>query len=196
MENNPKIESERSKPNQDEMHPIDMEEAQDSGGSCPHPLEVIQNAYKSMEIGFEVMEETVVVTHINLENLQVRVVCSGEPDDLAVIGVKLPVRAAPNFRPAVGEFLHRLNFGARRKYWEFDHRDGEIRMTAYIDIMTGPLTDHLFRGLLHSMLMTADEVFPHLTNVLSGSMSPDCAADQAEAAILAMWQHIAASAEK
>jgi len=37
--------------------------------------------------------------------------------------------------------------------------------------------------------------FPYLTNVLSGSMRPDFAADQAQAAILAMWQDAAGAEE-
>ena len=159
--------------------------AQDPNTDTPHPLEVMRNAYQRMEIEFEVNDGSI-LTDLNLENLRVHVISFGEPDDLAVIIVKIPVRAAPKFRAAAGEFLHRLNFGARRKFWEIDHNDGEIRMAAYIDTIAGPLTELNFRALLHSMLMTGDEVFPFLTNVLSGSMTPEFAADQAEAAIIAM----------
>jgi len=35
--------------------------------------------------------------------------------------------------------------------------------------------------------MNADTVFPYLTSVLSGRMTPDFAADQADAATAAMW---------
>jgi hypothetical protein len=59
-------------------------------------------------------------------------------------------------------------------------------MVAYADTMAGPLTEPIFRGLLHFMLMTADEVFPYLTSVLSGRMKPAFAADQTAAAIMAM----------
>jgi hypothetical protein len=169
----------------DEMNRCDMEEIQDSNTDTPHPLEVMQNAYQRMEIEFEVNDGSI-LADLNLENLQVHVISYGEPDDLAVIIVKIPIRAAPKFRAAAGEFLHRLNFGARRKYWEIDHNDGEIRMAAYIDTIAGPLTELNFRALLHSMLMTGNEVFPFMTNVLSGSMTPEFAADQAEAAIIAM----------
>jgi len=185
MKNKSKIESGMSQPPQDEMHRSNMKEAQDSETRVPHPLEVMRNAYQRMEIEFEV-DEDAVVTHLNLENLQVQVTCYGEPDDIVVIIVKIPVRAAPKFRAAAGEFLHRLNYGALRKFWEIDHNDGEIRMTAYIDTMPGPLTELVFRALLHAMLMTADKAFPFLTNVLSGSMTPEFAADQAAAAIMAM----------
>jgi hypothetical protein len=167
------------------MNRSNMDESQESETHTPHPLEVMRNAYQRMEIEFEVDDDSI-LTHLNLENLQVQVISYGEPDDLVVIIVNIPVRAAPKFRAAAGEFLHRLNYGARRKYWEIDHNDGEIRMTAYTDTMAGPLTELIFRALLHSMLMTSNEAFPFLTNVLSGSMTPEFAADQAEAAINAM----------
>jgi hypothetical protein len=185
MKNKSKIESGMSQPPHDETLRKSIEEAQAPDTHVPHPLEVMRNAYQRMEIDFEV-DENAVHTHLNLENLQVQVTSYVEPDELVVIIVNLPVRAAPKFRAAAGEFLHRLNYGALRKFWEMDHNDGEIRMTAYIDTMPGPLTELVFRALLHGMLMTADKAFPFLTNVLSGSMTPEFAADQAAAAIMAM----------
>ena len=151
-----------------------------------HPLDVMRQAYRAMEITFQEDEGTI-FTRLNLKNLEVHVISWGEPNDLATIIVRLPVRAAPEFRAQAGEFLHRLNFNARRKFWEIDHNDGEIRLAAYTDTMAGPLTEAGFRSLLHCLVMHADTVFPYLTSVLSGRMAPDFAADQAEAATAAMW---------
>jgi hypothetical protein len=151
-----------------------------------HPLEVMRQAYRAMEITFEEDEGTI-FTRLNLKNLEAHVISWGELDDLATIIVRLPVRAAPEFRAQAGEFLHRLNFNARRKLWEIDHNDGEIRLAAYTDTMVGPLTEAGFRSLLHCLVMHADTVFPYLTSVLSGRMTPEFAADQAEAATAAMW---------
>jgi len=114
--------------------------------------------------------------------------CWGTPEDAATIIVNLPVRATPEFRPQTGEFLHRLNFGSKRKFWEFHHNDGEIRLSAYMDTIIGHLTSGQFRGLLHCMIKTADTVFPYLTSILSGRMTPEFAADQAEAAVNALWK--------
>ena len=139
-----------------------------------------------MEITFEEDDGTI-FTRLNLKNLEVHVISFGETDDLATIIVRLPVRAAPEFRAQAGEFLHRLNFNARRKFWEIDHNDGEIRLAAYTDTMTGPLDVGLFRSLLDCLVMHADTVFPYLTSVLSGRMTPEFAADQAEAATASMW---------
>jgi len=74
-----------------------------------------------------------------------------------------------------------------RKFWEMDYSDGEIRLVAYTDTITGPLTEGLFRSIFHAVTSTADVTFPYLTSVLSGRMTPEFAADQAEAAIDAFW---------
>jgi hypothetical protein len=145
----------------------------------------MRKVYQKMEITFQEDDDSI-FTRLNLENVEVQVSTSGAPDDLASVIVTLPVRAAPKFHAATGEFLHRLNYGARRKFWEIDHNDGEIRMAAYTDTIAGPLTESTFRALLHFMLLTADKIFPCLTSVLSGRMTPELAADQAAAAILAI----------
>lgn len=146
----------------------------------------MRQAYRAMEITFQ-EDDGSIFTRLNLKNLEVHVICFGEPDDLATITVRLPVRAAPEFRAQTGEFLHRLNFNTRRKFWEIDYNDGEIRLAAYTDTMVGPLTDGGFRSLLHCLVMHADTVFPYLTSVLSGRMAPDFSADQAEASTTVMW---------
>ena len=151
-----------------------------------HPLEVMRQAYVDMEIEFQ-EDDNAIFTRLNLENLEVHVISWGQPDDLSTIVVRLPVRAAAEFRSAAGEFINRLNYNSRRKYWEIDCDDGEIRLAAYTDTMVGPMTDKIFRSLLHCLLMTADTVFPYLTSVLSGRMTAEFADDQAEAAIAAMW---------
>jgi len=152
----------------------------------PDPLDVMRDVLRGMEFNFDDADGRLVV-HLMLDRLDVKVVCWGNPDDVATILVVLPVRATPEFRPQTGEFLHRLNYGAKRKYWEMDYGDGEIRLAAYTDTLIGPLTGQHFRGMLHSMVRTADIVFPYLTSVLSGRMTPEFADDQAEAAIHAFW---------
>jgi hypothetical protein len=106
---------------------------------------------------------------------------------VANIVVRLPVRATKEFRASTGEFLHRLNYAAKRKFWEMDYDDGEIRLLAYTDLITGTLTEGLFRSIFNAVTNTADVTFPYLTGVLTGRMAPDFAADQAEAALDTFW---------
>lgn len=78
-----------------------------------------------MEIPFQ-EDDGRLFTRLGLENVEVQVVAWGYPDDLAKVIVRLPVRAAMKHRAAAGDFLHRLNCNARRKYWEMDCDSGEM----------------------------------------------------------------------
>jgi hypothetical protein len=152
-----------------------------------HPLDVMRQTLTGMEIPFQEDDGRLFI-RLGLENVEVQLVAWGYPDDLAKVIVRLPVRAAKKFRAAAGDFLHRLNCNARRKYWEMDCDNGEIRLSCFTDTMVGPLTEPHFRALLNSLVHAADAVFPHLAGVLNGRMPPDFAADQAEAAVRADWE--------
>ena len=153
---------------------------------APEPLDVMRKAYQDAEFHFEEDEGTLTL-RLGLKNLDVTVHCWGHAGDVASIIVRLPIRATEEFRARTGDFLHRLNYAAKRKFWEMDYSDGEIRLVAYTDTITGPLTEGLFRSIFHAVTSTADVTFPYLTSVLSGRMTPEFAADQAEAAIDAFW---------
>ena len=152
-----------------------------------HPLDVMRQTLTAMEIPFQEDDGRLFI-RLGLENVEVQLVAWGYPDDLAKVIVRLPVRAAKKFRAAAGDFLHRLNCNARRKFWDFDPDSGEIRLSCFTDTMVGPLTEPHFRALLNSLVHTADTAFPYLTGVLNGRMPPEFAADQAEAAIRADWE--------
>ena len=153
---------------------------------APEPLDVMRQVYEEAEFHFEEDDGTLTL-RLGLKNLDVTVLCWGHAGDVASIIVRLPIRATEKFLARTGEFLHRLNYAAKRKFWEFDYSDGEIRLAAYTDTISGPLTEGLFRSIFHAVTATADVTFPYLTSVLSGRMTPEFAADQAEAAIEAFW---------
>ena len=154
---------------------------------APEPLDVMRKAYQDAEFHFE-EDEGVLTLRLSLKNLDVTVMCMGHAGDVATVIVRLPIRATEEFLAKTGEFLHRLNYAAKRKFWEIDYSDGEIRLVANTDTITGPLTAGLFRSILHTVVSTADVTFPYLTSVLSGRMTPEFAADHAEAAIQAFWK--------
>jgi len=150
------------------------------------PLDVMRKTLSDMGIAFH-EEAGSLFTRLPLKNQVVQVACWAEPDDIATVIVRLPVRVSPDFRAKAGEFLHRLNFNAKRKFWEINHDDGEVRLSCFTDTLVGPLTGRLFRALLNALLETANAAFPYLTSVLSGRMSPEFAADQAQAAVQTGW---------
>lgn len=148
----------------------------------PQPIDVMRQTFRDLELKFE-EDERQIKSRVILQNVEVLVLSWGALDDVAQLMVHLPIRAAKPVRLKVGEFLHRLNFHAKRKFWEMDFDDGEVRMAVHTDTTIGPLTPQHFGGILHLMLNTADTVFPYITNVLSGAMSAELAADQALAAV-------------
>ena len=152
----------------------------------PPPLDVMRKVYQDAEFHFD-EDDGRLTLRLSLRNMDVTVFSWGYPNDVASIIVRLPIRATEEFRSKVGEFFHRINFSAKRKFWEIDYNDGEIRLAAYTDTIAGPLTEGLFRSIFHALTNTADVVFPYLTSVLSGRMTPEFAADQADAAIAAFW---------
>jgi hypothetical protein len=150
-------------------------------------MDVMREAFRSMRVPFH-EDDGRIFTRLGLENVEVQVVAWGYPDDLAKVIVRLPVRAAKKHRAAAGDFLHRLNCNARRKYWEMDCDSGEIRLSCFTDTMVGHLTEQHFRALLNSLVHAADTVFPYLTGVIHGRMTPELAADQADSAVRVDWK--------
>lgn len=151
------------------------------------PLDVMRKTLQDAGVEFE-ENNGLLSFHLGLKNLNITLLCWGRPDDVATVIVCLPVRATEGFRASTGEFLHRLNYDAKRKLWEMDYNDGEIRLVATIDTIVGPLTEDVFRSLLTFLTGTADVVFPYLTSILSGRMKPEFAVDQAHAALGAHWK--------
>jgi len=154
----------------------------------PEPLDVMRKVFQEAEFEFEVDDQDRIRLALALKNLDVTVACWGIAGDLACVLVRLPIRATKEFLPKAGEFLHRLNYDAKRKFWEIDYTDGEIRLVTHADTITGPLTEGLFWAVFRTVTSTVDVTFPYLTSVLSGRMTPEFAADQAEAALQAFWE--------
>lgn len=154
----------------------------ENAGTNVDPLETIRTVLRDIDHGFA-EENDMIRFQAVLPSLDVDVFTAGTHGDQARVVVKLPVRARSEVRALVGEFLHRLNFSSPRKLWEMDYDDGEIRLAAYTDTFLAPLSTGLYRAMLSMLLSRTEVVFPYLTSVLSRRMTPEFAADQAEAAI-------------
>jgi hypothetical protein len=151
----------------------------------PEPVtSVMRRVLDSLEMIYDHdVEDDVITLRIQLENVEVGVFLYGQNADLACAIVRLPVRAPQAVRPLVGEFLHRLNYAGKRKFWEMDYNDGEIRLRATTDTIDAPLSETMFRAMGRAVLEIADRTFPYLNAVICRSMKPDFAADQAIAAL-------------
>jgi len=155
---------------------------------------VIRNVLRSLELNFD-EEDGALQTRVISKTLEFDLRCAGWRDDVAKVAVRLPVRASPENMARVGEFLHRRNFGAKRKIWELDHNDGEIRAAIYIDTVLGPLEAGIFPSVLQFIFGSVEATFPYLTSVLSGRMSAEFAADQADAATADFWKNLEGKGE-
>lgn len=159
-----------------------------AAGAQREPLDIMRSYLVEREYVFE-EDSGFLHLRMTLDNCQCDLFCAGEAGSQIQVVVGLPVRARKEIRAAVGEFLHRLNFGQDRKFWEFDYSDGEIRLSAYSDLFNCELTAELFGCICQTLLSLADITFPYLSGVLSGVYNPEFAADQALAAIQDRSQH-------
>lgn len=73
------------------------------------------------------------------------------------------------FSPQERRALHRLNYCSKRKLWEMDYADREIRLAASRDAAMGPLTPGQFRGAPPLHGQGADTVLPSLTSSSPGA---------------------------
>ena len=149
-------------------------------------MDVMRQVFRAMDIEFQENDGRIHAL-MALQNVEVQVIAWGYPNDLAKVVVRLPLTTAKEGCAAVGEFLHRLNCNARRKYWEMDYDAGEVRLSCFTDTLVGPLTEEHFRVLLNSLASAANAVFPYIITVLGGHMTLEFAADQAQAAVQADW---------
>ena len=128
-------------------------------------------------------DDDIIVFKTDIPSTELTVICGGVPGDLAYLIVRFPVRVPEPARQAVGEFLHRLNYASKRKFWEMDFNDGEVRMRGSTDLFSSPLDEGLFESLLRLLLEMASKAFLYLNAVTTQSMKPDFAADQALCAL-------------
>jgi len=164
------------------MQPEESNDLPSPADDTEHPLDVIRGVFDELDISYSESDE-LVISRVVLETFEAELLCLGHPGDIALLILRLPVRATESTRASTGEFLHRLNFGSRRKVWEMDYSDGEIRLSLHTDLFGCALTESAFRSMLRFLSAASQAAFPYLTAVLAGRMTPEFAADQAEAAI-------------
>lgn len=90
------------------------------------------------------------------------------------------VKAPPEQRTAVAEFITRANFGLRIGNFELDYGDGEVRYKSSIDFEGQPLTKRLIKNAVYPAVQTMDRYVPGLMQVLYGNVSPETAIAQIE----------------
>jgi hypothetical protein len=98
---------------------------------------------------------------------------------LAYIYIPIAVRDE-KFRTSANELLTRANYGLSVGNFEFDTRDGEIRIKVSQAIGSFPLEKEVIGRLLRSALSSADRYFPALVQHLYAGITPEDAVYTAE----------------
>lgn len=91
-----------------------------------------------------------------------------------------PVNIPENQRAAVGEFLHRANYGMIIGNFELDFSDGEVRYKTSIDVEGDQMSVALCRQLVLANVMMMDRYLPGIMAVTYGNTSPAAAVAEIE----------------
>jgi hypothetical protein len=91
-------------------------------------------------------------------------------------------RAPEEKRPAMAEFLARVNYALWLGNFELDFRDGEVRYKTSLDLGDGELTTGMFASLVRSNIDTVDRYLPGVMSVLWNDVTPQDAVGLIEAA--------------
>jgi hypothetical protein len=83
-----------------------------------------------------------------------------------------PLKAPPETREAVAEFITRANYGMRIGNFELDYDDGEVRYKSSLDFEGSELTPELIARAIYPVVGTMDRYVPGLMSVVYGSQTP------------------------
>jgi hypothetical protein len=91
-----------------------------------------------------------------------------------------PVKAPPDVRLAVAEYITRANFGLRIGNFELDYADGEVRYKSSLDFEAETLTPKLIKNAIYPAVHTMDFYLPGLLTVMYGNKTPEEAIEEIE----------------
>ncbi|RLC76114.1 MAG: hypothetical protein DRI81_10635 [Chloroflexi bacterium] len=91
-----------------------------------------------------------------------------------------PVKAPEEKRPAMAEFLTRVNYGLVIGNFEMNFSDGEIRSKTSADFEGDRASVAVIKNLVYANVLTMDLYLPGIMSVLYGDVSPAQAITQVE----------------
>ena len=96
------------------------------------------------------------------------------------MGMNIP----PLYRPAVNEYLMRVNYTLTLGNFEMDMDTGDVRFRTSIEILDRELTVDMMRSLAYANVNTIDRYFPGLLSVVHGGLSPEAALARVETQVM------------
>lgn len=154
------------------------------------PQNLVRNLLERLEIDYQ-EKDGYFAMHVHLNSVDGLVLCHSRDDkEYFTIVFRFPMLVPAEMRPAVGEFLHRINYASSQMSWDMDYDDGEVRCRLLADLIQRSLSENHIEMLLKSVLIRADRFSPYLAAVMTRAMTPEFAADQALADILNYYEHL------
>jgi hypothetical protein len=128
-------------------------------------------------------DEHLVALELPLEHTTVEFAAAAPPEaDHFELAMLLPVRVPQARRPAVGEFLHRVNWRLKGGGWELDFDTGHVMYhTCQCLDPTQALTECLLRRWFVKLCMVVDWWFQPLMSVAFSNVAATHAFEQGEA---------------
>ena len=105
---------------------------------------------------------------------------AAETQEQVVFVSLAPAAAQARNIHAVGEFLHRANWGIHIGNFELDFRDGEIRYKTSLDLEGVEVSYELIRNLVNANLHVFNHYLPGVMGVVQGGMSAEEALSRVE----------------
>lgn len=90
----------------------------------------------------------------------------------------VPIKVAEEFREATLEYLTRVNHMLFSPKFEFDLRDGELRVTTSASLRDTSCTESLVRSMVELAHMTIDKHLPGVLMIIFGGLSAQDAWDK------------------
>ena len=85
---------------------------------------------------------------------------------------------------AVGEYLHRANYGLALGCFEFDYDARQVRFRTAVDVEDAELSPAQVRNYLYMNVLTCDRYLSGLTQVIEGQAAPRAAVAAVESTML------------
>ena len=95
---------------------------------------------------------------------------------------------APLYRPAVLEYLNRVNYRLLIGSFEMDMERGDVRFRTGVEVPEGELSVAMVRSLVYANVRAMDYYFPGVIAVMNSGLSPMAALARVEAQVVESLQ--------
>jgi len=92
----------------------------------------------------------------------------------------LPNNVPEGKRPAVAEYLTRVNYRMVLGNFEMDFNDGQVLFKISVDVEGGSLAPTMIKNIIYTNVLMVDKYLPGLNKVMYGNATPAAAVQEIE----------------